>query len=137
MARRYTGTGKPAPDNRSPFARATGLGSAKTGVEHWWAQRASAIVLVPLTLWFIAMLMVHVGSDYATATAWLRTLPAATLMILLLAMLFYHAALGLQVVIEDYVHSSMKFAAIVLIRLVFLVLALAGIVAVFRIALIR
>jgi succinate dehydrogenase / fumarate reductase membrane anchor subunit len=135
MARRYTQTGEPAPDNRSPLARVAGLGSAKTGVEHWWAQRVSAVALVPLTLWFVAALMAHVGSDYDTATAWLRTFPAATLMILLLATLFYHAALGLQVVIEDYVHSSMKFAAIVVVRLACLALAVAGIVAVLRIAL--
>ena len=55
---------------RSPRARATGLGSAKCGTEHWWAERVSAIALVPLTLWFVASLIAHAGADYAGFTAW-------------------------------------------------------------------
>jgi succinate dehydrogenase / fumarate reductase membrane anchor subunit len=109
---------------RSPLARAMGLGSAKEGVEHWWMERVSAVALVP-----------HTGSDYATFIAWLRTPLASILMILLVIALFYHLALGLQVVIEDYVHSGTKFAALVAVRLGCFALAAAGIVSALRIAL--
>jgi len=120
---------------RSPLARAIGLGSAKGGVGHWWAQRVSAVALVPLTLWFVASILAHTGSEYATFIAWLRTPLASILMILLLVALFHHTALGLQVVIEDYVHSGAKLAAMIAVRLGCFALALAGIVVTLRIAL--
>jgi succinate dehydrogenase membrane anchor subunit len=119
---------------RSPLARAIGLGSAKHGVREWWAERVSAVALVPLTLWFAASIIAHTASDYATFTAWVRTPLAATLMILLLIALFYHTALGLQVVIEDYVHSGAKFAWIMAVRLGCFALATAGVVATLHIA---
>jgi succinate dehydrogenase / fumarate reductase membrane anchor subunit len=120
---------------RSPLARAIGLGSTRAGVGSWWAERVSAVALVPLTLWFAASIIAHAGSDYATFIAWLRTPLVATLMILLLIALFYHSALGLQVVIEDYVHSAIKFAAVIAARLGCCALATASVVAVLRIAL--
>ena len=116
-------------DTRSPLARAIGLGSAKSGVEHWWAERISAIALIPLTLWFIGSIVAHTGSDYAAFTEWLRRPYVAILMIALLIALFYHAALGLQVVIEDYQHSWMKLATVVATQLGCFILAIAGIVA--------
>lgn len=114
---------------RSPLARAIGLGSAKEGVREWWAERVSAVALVPLTLWFAASIIAHTGSDYPTFIAWIRTPVAATLMILLLIALFHHTALGLQVVIEDYVHSGAKFAWVMAVRLGCFALATAGVVA--------
>ena len=122
-------------NTRSPLARAIGLGSAKDGVEHWWAERVSAIALVPLTLWFVASIIAHTSSDYVTFLAWLRTPLASIMMILLLIALFYHTALGLQVVIEDYVHSGVKFAAVVIMRLICFALAVAGIISTLRISL--
>ena len=119
---------------RSPLARAIGLGSAREGVGPWWAERVSAVALVPLTLWFVASIIAHTGSDYAAFIAWLKAPLIATLMILLLIALFHHTALGLQVVIEDYVHSGVKFAAIMAVRLSCLALATAGVVATLRIA---
>ena len=119
---------------RSPLARAMGFGSAKDGVEHWWMERVSAVALVPLTLWFVASIIAHTGNDYGTFIVWLRTPLASILMILLLIALFYHTALGLQVVIEDYVHSGVKFAALVAVRLGCFALAATGIVAALRIA---
>jgi succinate dehydrogenase / fumarate reductase membrane anchor subunit len=119
---------------RPPLARARGLGSAKGGVEHWWAERVSAIALVPLTLWFVASIIAHTGSNYATFTAWLRTPTAAVLMVLLLIALFHHTALGLQVVIEDYIHSEAKFAAMVAVRLGCFALAVTGIVTTLQIS---
>ena len=77
---------------RSPLARAIGLGSAKEGVGPWWAERVSAVALVPLTLWFAASTIAHTGSDYATFVVWLRTPLAAILMILLLIAFLSHGA---------------------------------------------
>ena len=119
---------------RSPLARAIGLGSAKEGGREWWAERVSAVALVPLTLWFTASVIAHTGSDYTTFVDWIRTPLAATLMILLLIALFHHTALGLQVVIEDYVHSGAKFAAVMAVRLGCIALATAGIVATLHIS---
>jgi succinate dehydrogenase / fumarate reductase membrane anchor subunit len=119
---------------RSPLARAIGLGSAKEGVREWWAERVSAVALVPLTLWFAASIIAHTGSDYATFIVWMRTPLATTLMILLLIALFHHTALGLQVVIEDYVHSGAKFAAVMAVRLGCFALATAGVAATLHIA---
>ena len=80
-----------------------------------------------------ASIIANSGSDYATFIVWLRTPLTAVLMILLLIALFYHTALGLQVVIEDYVHSATKFAAVIAVRLGCSVLVTAGVVAVLRI----
>jgi succinate dehydrogenase membrane anchor subunit len=121
-------------DMRTPLARAIGLGSAKEGVGPWWAERVSAVALVPLTLWFAASIIAHTASDYATFIVWLRTPLTAIALILLLVALFYHTALGLQVVIEDYVHSGIKFAAVIAMRLGCCALATAGVVATLRIA---
>ena len=119
---------------RSPLARAIGFGSARAGVGPWWAERVSAVALVPLTVWFAASIIAHASSDYATLVVWLRTPLSATLMILLLIVLFHHTALGLQVVIEDYVHSGAKFAAVIAVRLSCFTLVTAGVVAILHIA---
>lgn len=116
-------------DMRSPLTRAIGLGSAKTGVGHWWAQRVSAVALIPLTLWFVASLIAHTGSAHANFLAWLRAPLTAILMIMLLLALFHHTALGLQVVIEDYMHSRARFVVLMVMRLTCLALAIIGIMA--------
>jgi succinate dehydrogenase / fumarate reductase membrane anchor subunit len=121
-------------DRRSPIARAQGLGSARGGVNHWWAERVSAVALVPLTLWLLGSIIAHTGSDYAAFVGWLKTPPVSISMVLLLLALFHHTASGLQVVIEDYVHSNAKFAAVIAARLGCIVLASAGIIAIMRIA---
>lgn len=123
-----------AKDRRSPLAIAIGLGSARAGSAHWWAERVSAVALVPLALWFVASIIAHSGDDHAAFTAWLGTLPASAAMILLLITLFHHTGLGLQVVIEDYVHSGMKVAAVIAVRLGCFGLAVVGVLAVLRIA---
>jgi succinate dehydrogenase / fumarate reductase, membrane anchor subunit len=120
---------------RSPLGRAVGLGSAKEGVEHWWAQRVSAVALIVLGLWFAAALVALTGADRAAVLAWLHAPVPAILAVLLLIATFYHSALGLQVVIEDYVHAEwLKVASIVVMRLISTGLAVAGIFAVLRIA---
>lgn len=91
---------------RSPLARVRGLGSAKEGVRHWWAQRVTAVALIPLIVWFLIVLMGLVHRDRAMALLWFASPVNSALLILLLGCLFYHAILGLQVVIEDYVHRE-------------------------------
>jgi succinate dehydrogenase / fumarate reductase, membrane anchor subunit len=119
---------------RSPLGRAIGLGSAKSGSQHWLVQRVTAVALVPLTLWFVASIIANAGSDYSVFIAWLRTPFVAGGMILLLIALFHHTALGLQVVIEDYVHSGVRFALVIAVQLCCYGLAVTGIVATLRIA---
>jgi succinate dehydrogenase / fumarate reductase membrane anchor subunit len=120
---------------RSDRSAAPGLESAKTGVAHWWLQRATAVALIPLTTWFAAMLLAVTRRGHDALIAWLRSPFAAILMVLLLLAVFYHMALGLQVVIEDYVHSSrVKLLAVFAVRLGCSALAVAGMLSVLRIA---
>jgi succinate dehydrogenase / fumarate reductase membrane anchor subunit len=120
---------------RSPLGRAIGLGSAKEGVEHWWMQRITAIALVPLILWFVIAVIGLVGGDLETVQNWVgRPLPAILLVLLLIAT-FYHMSLGLQIVVEDYVHAELaKLALVIVIRLFCFAFAVAGIFAVLMIA---
>ena len=102
---------------RSPLAAARGLGSAKSGTHHWWLQRVTAVALVPLTIWFVIGLIVHAGAPYEEMRAWIGSPITATLMISLLFAMFYHAQLGLQVVIEDYIHGhGCKIAVLWLVK---------------------
>ncbi len=120
---------------RTPLGRVRGLGSAKDGTAHWWAQRVTAVALVPLVLWFVASVAASAGADHATARAWLADPLVAVPMILLIAAGFHHAQLGLQVVIEDYVHVEwVKLFGIVVIRLAAIALSVAAIFAVLRIS---
>ncbi len=120
---------------RTPLGRVRGLGSAKEGAAHWWAQRMTALALIPLSLWFLVSLLSAVGGGYEGAVAWIGSPFNTVLLVVLLALVFYHAALGLQVVIEDYVHpESVRIAAILATKFVLLILAVASILAVLRIA---
>jgi succinate dehydrogenase / fumarate reductase membrane anchor subunit len=121
---------------RSPLGRAIGLGSAKRGVEHWWAQRITAIALVPLSLWFVTAIIGLAGADLETMQNWAgRPLPAVLLVLMIIAT-FYHVSLGLQVVIEDYVHVELaKLGLVIIERLICFAFAVAGIFAVLSLAL--
>lgn len=115
---------------RSPLGRALGLGSAKSGFGHWWGQRLSAVALAPLGLWFAFSLAGLSSTDYWAVAAWVGTPSHAIMLILLLVTLLYHSSLGLQVVIEDYVHGGARVAALALVQLAHVALAVAGIYAV-------
>jgi succinate dehydrogenase / fumarate reductase membrane anchor subunit len=121
-------------DTRSPLRRAAGLGSAKKGFGHWWAVRISAVALIPLTLWFFASVVTLGGSDYLGLVTWLKAPLPAVCMGLLLLVLFYHMALGLQVIVEDYVHSRARFPILIVVRLTCFALAATGIFAILRIS---
>jgi succinate dehydrogenase / fumarate reductase membrane anchor subunit len=120
---------------RTPLGRVRGLGAAKDGVGHWWVQRLTAVALVPLILWFVASIVGLVGADHAAFVAWLSRPFNAVLMTVLLIAGFHHLQLGLQVVIEDYVHhEAAKFAGLVVVKFAAALLALAGIFSVLKIA---
>jgi succinate dehydrogenase / fumarate reductase membrane anchor subunit len=86
--------------------RVHGLGSAKEGVHHWWMQRLTAVLLIPLSLWFVASLWYLFGATRAELIDWLSGPISCTFLILLILAGFYHAKLGMQVVIEDYVSNK-------------------------------
>ncbi len=120
---------------RSGLGRVRGLGSAKEGVGHWWSQRLTGLALVPLGLWLAIALVSHVGLDRAGAVAWLRQPLTVGLLGLTIVATFHHAALGLQVVVEDYVHrEGVKLALLILLRAACWGLAAAALVALLFIA---
>jgi succinate dehydrogenase / fumarate reductase membrane anchor subunit len=120
---------------RSPLSQARGLGSAKDGVHHWWVQRLTALALIPLSLWFVFSVARYHIADYPTMMAWLHNPYVAIAMVLYFIAVFYHSALGVQVVIEDYVASeAVKIGSIVLVKLAHFVFGAAAIFAVLKIA---
>ena len=115
---------------QTPLARVRHLGSAKEGSNHWWWQRLTALLLVPLSLWFVASIwwLVIGGATYEAFQDWLSGPVAALLMLLFIGMMFYHLKLGLQVVVEDYVHTkAVKWTIHVMLNLGCLVGAVAAI----------
>jgi succinate dehydrogenase / fumarate reductase membrane anchor subunit len=121
---------------RSPLGRARGLGSARAGSHHWWAQRLTSIALVPLTLWFIFSVIHLAGASHQDVIDWLSAPVTLGLMLALIIATFHHMQLGLQVVIEDYVHDErLKIPAILLIKGLSVLLALVCIVSVLKIGL--
>ena len=120
---------------RAPIAQVRGHGSAKAGAHHWWAQRLSAIALIPLALWFVASVAAIAAADYATAIEWLKSPWNSAMLVLLLAATFYHAQLGMQVVFEDYISTHwLQVASIIAVRFLAILLAAVSIIAVLRIA---
>jgi succinate dehydrogenase / fumarate reductase membrane anchor subunit len=91
---------------RTPLGRARGLGSAKSGTGHWWAQRVTALALIPLVIWFVISMIVITGANHETALSFISSPINAVLLTLLIIATFYHGQLGLQVVIEDYIHTK-------------------------------
>lgn len=99
----------------SPLNRVLGLGSAKGGSEHWWAQRLTAIALVPLGLWFAFSLGALSPLSYDTVVTWMRQPMTSILLLLTVIGALYHSHLGVQVVIEDYVHGELAKAAMLIL----------------------
>ena len=120
---------------RTPVGRARGLGSAKDGVAHWTAQRLSAVALALLTPWFVWLAIGLVGADQALAAARLGTPINAILMLAYVGAALWHAQLGMQVVIEDYVGSrGLELFSQVAVKLIFALAAVAALVAIGRLA---
>jgi succinate dehydrogenase / fumarate reductase membrane anchor subunit len=126
---------KPAQSRRSTLARVRYLGSAHDGTHHFWVQRLTAIALIPLTIWFVVSVVMMAGAPYEQVADWLAQPVPAILMVLLVAATFHHAQLGLQVVIEDYVHQpAVRLASVVLVKLGAAALGFAAVFAVLKIA---
>jgi succinate dehydrogenase / fumarate reductase membrane anchor subunit len=122
------------PSLRDPVARARGLGSARGGTHHWWVQRVTSIALGLLTPWFLWLAVVLAGADQAATRELLAQPLHATLMMAWIVSLFWHVKLGVQVVLEDYVHLPwLETAAQLAVSFVCTLAALASLVAVGRI----
>ncbi len=121
---------------RHPLKVARGLGSSQSGVGHWWLQRVTAAALVPLAIWFVILVLDLLHADYLSARATVARPWNALLLIAFVLTAFRHAVLGLQVVVEDYVHTRWKEVGLLLsIKFLAVLGALACVLAVLRIAL--
>lgn len=115
---------------RTPLARARGLGSAQDGVGHWWLQRLSAAALVPLALWFVVSLVLGTGGGYEAALGWLSAPVPALVMAALIVVGLYHSQLGLQVIVEDYVHLAWaKYLLLAVLQVGNIIIAAAAVLA--------
>jgi succinate dehydrogenase / fumarate reductase membrane anchor subunit len=122
-------------DLRTPLSKVKGLGSAKDGTHHFWHQRLTALLLIPLVLW-IGFSLAALPVDHATLTGWIQQPWVSVVLVLLIIATFYHAQLGLQVVIEDYVASHARRTATLLIsNLLCLLVGTVGVISVLKISL--
>ncbi|MDH3388119.1 MAG: succinate dehydrogenase, hydrophobic membrane anchor protein [Gammaproteobacteria bacterium] len=120
-------------DLRSPLSRVKGLGSAKEGTSHFWHQRLTSLLLIPLVLW-AGFSLAAMPVDHATLVDWIGHPAVAVALVLLVAAVFYHAKLGLQAVIEDYVAShAARTTVLLLSNLLCLVLGIIGVISVLKI----
>ncbi len=121
---------------QTPLAAVRGLGSAKSGLHHWWNQRMTAVAMVPLVIWLVSLCILMTGASYQDALA-IASHPAnATVLILFVAVGFWHAILGLQVILEDYVAAEgLRLVLIVVIRMFAIALAALSILSILRVAL--
>ena len=121
---------------RSDLGRVRGLGTAREGAHHWWMQRLTAIALIPLTLWFIISIASLNSASYAETVNWLSIPLVSIFMILLVSSTLYHALLGVQVVVEDYIHQEgFKFLLLIGLKFIFLVLGVIAVFSLLKIAL--
>lgn len=120
---------------QTPLKRVRGLGSAKEGAHHFLVQRLTALALVPLAIWFIFLVLTVLHADYAQARAIVQQPFAATWLIAFVIVSFWHAQLGLQVIVEDYVHTRwLELATQIAIRFFCFAGALVSVLAIIRIA---
>lgn len=120
---------------RTPLARVRGLGAAKEGLGHWWMQRLTALALVPLSLWFVASVIAVGTNGHEEVVRWMASPTVTVLLVLFIVCVFYHAQLGMQVIVEDYVHvNGLKVTALLLLNFLMLVLGAVCVLAVLRVA---
>lgn len=119
----------------TPLNRVLGLGSAKDGTEHWWGQRLSAIALAVLGLWLVIAVAGLESFSYASVAGWVQQPLTSVLLALTVLTLCYHSQLGVQMVVEDYVHATgLKITMLIASTFVHILLAAVGVVAVLRLA---
>ena len=120
---------------QTPLGRVRGLGSAGNGVHHWWVQRLTSLALVPLAVWLLVSLLSLPGLDFVTLVSWMAGTWTATLLTLFVLIASWHSSLGIQVILEDYVHDEgLKTLTLVVSGFTHAVLAAVGVFAVLRIA---
>jgi succinate dehydrogenase / fumarate reductase, membrane anchor subunit len=117
------------------LGRVRGLGAAKDGVHHWWLQRVTAIANIALLLWFVASLVRLPSLDHGSVVLWLRQPVAAVPMLLLIVSVFWHFRLGVQVMLEDYLHGASRVLAMLALNFYALAGGAAAVFAVLKIAL--
>jgi succinate dehydrogenase / fumarate reductase, membrane anchor subunit len=110
---------------KTPLKNVRGLGSAKSGTEHFWHQRLTALANLPLLAFFVWFVISHLGAERAAVVASIKNPLIAIALLLTLASVFWHMRLGLQVVIEDYVHSHSRKLAALLLNTAFVVVMFA------------
>jgi len=121
---------------RSPLRRVLGLGSAQSGVHHWWLQRLTSVALVPLTIWFLVSLLALPSLGYETVIAWMSQSWTALLLVLFVLVATWHSQLGVRVVVEDYVHGAgVRTLTLVIVTFAHALIAVAGVFAVLKVAL--
>jgi succinate dehydrogenase / fumarate reductase membrane anchor subunit len=120
---------------QSPLGRVRGLGAAGNGVHHWWVQRLTSVALVPLGVWLLVSLLWLPSLDFVTLVSWIGGTWTASLLSVFVITASWHSRLGIQVIIEDYVHDEgLKTTSLVLSGFVHVLLAALGVFAVLRIA---
>jgi len=120
---------------RSHLSQARGPGSTDHGVQHWISQRFSAIILVPLSLWFVYSVLGLIGADFAAFQAWQSEPGNVILMVVFLLAMFQHGQIGMCVVIEDYMHPEwLKNTSILIVRYTAFLACVSCILTVLRVA---
>ncbi len=120
---------------RTPLSNAKGLGSAKEGAHHWWAQRLTSIALVPLTIWLAFSIASFNDYTYETVVAWMQSPLVAVSLALLVVTMFYHVQLGIQVIIEDYVGGWLKVASLITLNFACIALSFLGLFSIIKVSL--
>jgi len=121
-------------DLRSPLSKVKGLGSAKEGTTHFWRQRLTTLLLIPMVLW-IGFSLAALPVDHATLVGWIQQPWVSVALVLLVIVTFYHAQLGLQIIIEDYISShSRRTMTLLLTNLSCLLLGTIGVISVLKIS---
>ena len=122
-------------DYNTPLSKVRGLGSARSGTHHWFTHRLTAVAQIPLVIFFVVSLALNMGGDYGSWSAWLQQPLVAVLMILFVANTTWHLRLGLQVMIEDYLHEKgTRLLAIMTLNFGTALLATLGIFSILRIS---
>lgn len=120
---------------RTPLANVKGLGSAKEGAHHWWMQNLTSIALIPLTLWLAYSIASFGGMSYEQVIAWMQSPWVAVSLALLVVVMIYHAQLGIQVIIEDYVRGWLRITSLILLNFTCIVLVFLALFSIIKVSL--